>query len=115
MISTFQQAAEAGNLDEIIRLFQFDNTRLRVKDGRGRTIAHQAAAKNRTNILQFVNKQEVGEFSCFKLCSVWNWLKLFGTIRLSTDLDAQDNLGNTPLHSAVENDSFEAIEFLLQT
>lgn len=44
-----------------MRLFQFDNTRLRVRDGKGRTIAHQAAAKNRVNILQFVLEQRVGK------------------------------------------------------
>lgn len=65
LLIIFEQAAEAGNLDEIIRLFQFDNSRLRVRDGRGRTIAHQAAARNRINILQFVSKQEVGEFCEF--------------------------------------------------
>lgn len=30
------------------------------------------------------------------------------------DFNAQDNVGNTPLHVAVENDSFDAIDFLLQ-
>lgn len=55
------QAAEAGNLDEFIRLYQGDNTRLSVKDVRGRTAAHQAAARNRVNILQFIQSQQGGE------------------------------------------------------
>lgn len=55
------QAAEAGNLDEFIRLYQGDNTRLTVKDVRGRTAAHQAAARNRVNILQFIQSQQGGE------------------------------------------------------
>lgn len=32
---------------------------------------------------------------------------------LQSDLDAQDLAGNTPLHLAVENDSLEALEYLL--
>ncbi|XP_070501676.1 transient receptor potential cation channel subfamily A member 1 [Chironomus tepperi] len=83
------RAAERGNLDEFVRLYQFDNTRLTVKDGRGRTVAHQAAAKNRKNILLFIHE-------------------------MHGDLNCQDNTGSTPLHFAVENDSFDAIEFLLQ-
>lgn len=55
-----QQAAEAGNLDEFIRLYQFDNTRLSVKDGKGRTVAHQAAARNKINILQYILEQDGG-------------------------------------------------------
>lgn len=56
------QAAEAGNLDEFIRLFQFDNSRLFVQDGKGRTVAHQAAARNKLNILQFIHEQGAGNF-----------------------------------------------------
>ena len=52
------QAAEAGNLEEFMRLYQGDNTRLTVKDVRGRTTAHQAAVKNRVNILQFIREQQ---------------------------------------------------------
>lgn len=72
-----------------MRLYQFDNTRLSVKDGKGRTVAHQAAARNRTVILQYIYDQ-------------------------GADLDLQDAAGNSPLHSAVENDSLDAIEFFLQ-
>lgn len=60
-LSFYFQAAEAGNLDEFIRLYQRDNTRLSVKDVRGRTAAHQAAARNRVNILQFIQTQQGGE------------------------------------------------------
>lgn len=59
--SFFLQAAEAGNLDEFIRLYQGDNTRLSVKDVRGRTATHQASARNRVNILQFIHSQQGGE------------------------------------------------------
>ena len=58
----FIKAAEAGNLEEFIRLYQFDNTRLAVKDGKGRTVAHQAAAKNKINILQYIREQNGGNF-----------------------------------------------------
>lgn len=54
------KAAEAGNLEEFIRLYQFDNTRLAVRDGKGRTVAHQAAAKNKINILQYIREQNGG-------------------------------------------------------
>ncbi|XP_053956221.1 transient receptor potential cation channel subfamily A member 1 [Anastrepha ludens] len=82
------QAAESGNLDEFKRLYQADNERLSIKDGKGRTAAHQAAARNRVNILRYINDQN-GNFN------------------------AKDNAGNTPLHVAVENDSFDAISYLL--
>lgn len=32
-----------------------------------------------------------------------------------SDLNAQDNAGNTPLHVAVEAETVDAIEFLLAT
>nr|XP_029722327.1 transient receptor potential cation channel subfamily A member 1-like isoform X1 [Aedes albopictus] len=83
------RAAESGNLDEFIRLYESDNGRLSVKDSKGRTAAHQAAARNRINILSFIHDQ-------------------------GGDLNAQDSLGNTPLHLAVENDSLDALEFLLK-
>lgn len=57
------QAAEAGNLEEFIRLYQGDNTRLNIKDGKGRTPAHQAASRNRVNILQYIHEQQGGEYS----------------------------------------------------
>lgn len=41
-----------------MRLYQGDNTRLIVQDARGRTAAHQAAARNRVNILQFIHEQQ---------------------------------------------------------
>ncbi|XP_055535400.1 transient receptor potential cation channel subfamily A member 1 isoform X2 [Wyeomyia smithii] len=83
------RAAESGNLDEFIRLYEGDNGRLVVKDSKGRTAAHQAAARNRINILQFIHEH-------------------------GGDLNAQDIFGNTPLHVAVENDSLDALEFLLR-
>lgn len=51
-------------MDEFKRLYQFDNNRLIVKDGKGRTVAHQAAARNKTNILQFILEQNGGSYSC---------------------------------------------------
>ncbi|XP_053683490.1 transient receptor potential cation channel subfamily A member 1 [Sabethes cyaneus] len=83
------RAAESGNLDEFIRLYEGDNGRLVVKDSKGRTAAHQAAARNRVNILHFIHEH-------------------------GGDLNAQDIFGNTPLHVAVENDSLDALEFLLR-
>ncbi|XP_058459841.1 transient receptor potential cation channel subfamily A member 1 isoform X2 [Malaya genurostris] len=83
------RAAESGNLDEFIRLYEGDNGRLVVKDSKGRTAAHQAAARNRINILSFIHGH-------------------------GGDLNAQDIFGNTPLHVAVENDSLDALEFLLK-
>lgn len=56
----FLKAAEAGNLEEFVRLYQFDNTRLAVKDGKGRTVAHQAAVKNKINILQYIKEENGG-------------------------------------------------------
>ncbi|XP_047524586.1 transient receptor potential cation channel subfamily A member 1 [Pieris napi] len=83
------RAAENGNVDDFMRLYMSEPTRLTVKDARGRTPAHQAAARNHTNILLFIKNY-------------------------SGDLNIRDNMGNTPLHVAVENESLDAIEFLLQ-
>lgn len=54
------QAAEAGNLDDFVRLYQGNNSRLAVQDAKGRTSAHQAAVRNRVNILQFIKEQHGG-------------------------------------------------------
>lgn len=55
------QAAESGNLETFQRLYFAEPTRLTIKDPRGRTAAHQAAAKNRINILQFILAQGGGK------------------------------------------------------
>lgn len=60
------QAAEAGNLDDFIRLYQADNTRLKLQDGKGRTAAHQAASRNRVNILQYIRDQNGGKWRTIK-------------------------------------------------
>ncbi|KRF97726.1 uncharacterized protein Dwil_GK17464, isoform C [Drosophila willistoni] len=82
------RAAESGNLDDFKRLFMADNTRIALKDGKGRTAAHQAAARNRVNILSYIRDQ-------------------------SGDFNAKDNAGNTPLHIAVECDAYDALDYLL--
>ncbi|XP_023036985.1 transient receptor potential cation channel subfamily A member 1 isoform X4 [Drosophila willistoni] len=87
-VDDFLQAAESGNLDDFKRLFMADNTRIALKDGKGRTAAHQAAARNRVNILSYIRDQ-------------------------SGDFNAKDNAGNTPLHIAVECDAYDALDYLL--
>lgn len=61
LITQLLQAAEAGNLEEFVRLFQGDNARLSLKDGKGRTPAHQAASRNKVNILEFILEQGGGK------------------------------------------------------
>ncbi|XP_017862099.1 PREDICTED: transient receptor potential cation channel subfamily A member 1 isoform X3 [Drosophila arizonae] len=82
------RAAESGNLDDFKRLFMADNTRIALQDGKGRTAAHQAAARNRVNILRYIRDQ-------------------------SGDFNAKDNAGNTPMHVAVECDAYDALDYLL--
>ncbi|XP_045509568.1 transient receptor potential cation channel subfamily A member 1 [Colias croceus] len=82
------RAAESGNVEDFMRLYIGDPNRLTVQDVRGRSAAHQAAARNNTNILQFIKTY-------------------------SGDLNVQDKAGNTPLHVAIENDALDAIHFLL--
>lgn len=55
------QAAESGNLDDFKRLYIADTTRIALKDGKGRTAAHQAAARNRVNILRYICDQHGGK------------------------------------------------------
>ncbi|CAG9864669.1 unnamed protein product [Phyllotreta striolata] len=83
------RVAESGNLEVFQRLYYADPTRLVIRDSRGRTPIHQAASRNRVNILQFIVDQ-------------------------GGDLNVQDNAGCTPLHVAVEHDSLDAVDFLLQ-
>lgn len=56
------QAAESGNLEDFSRLFFGDPSRLEVKDSKGRTAAHQAAARNNVNILHFIKSHGGGNF-----------------------------------------------------
>jgi hypothetical protein len=48
------QAAESGNVEDFGRLYLAEPGRLEVRDSRGRAAAHQAAARNKLNILQFI-------------------------------------------------------------
>lgn len=66
------QAAESGNLEEFIRLYQGDNSRLMVKDLRGRMAAHHAAARNRINILQYIYAQQKGEYNKITTSMLFN-------------------------------------------
>ncbi|KAJ1525322.1 hypothetical protein ONE63_010144 [Megalurothrips usitatus] len=84
------RAAESGNLEDFARLLVADPRRLTVRDSRGRAAVHQAAARNRINILQFI-------------------------VANDGDLNIQDKAGNTPLHLAVEANALEALEFLLSS
>nr|WMY99264.1 transient receptor potential A1 [Bemisia tabaci] len=79
----------SGNLEDFSRLFLAEPSRLHVHDSKGRCAAHQAAARNKINILQFIKNH-------------------------GGDLNIRDNRGNTPLHIAVEHQSLEAVEFFMQ-
>lgn len=56
------QAAESGNLDDFNRLFIAEPARLDVRDSKGRAAVHQAAARNKLNILQFIRNHGGGKF-----------------------------------------------------
>ncbi|CAA9998410.1 unnamed protein product [Nesidiocoris tenuis] len=83
------RAAESGNIEDFNRLFTDEPKRLSVRDSKGRAAAHQAAARNKLNILQFIANH-------------------------NGDLNILDYQGNTPLHVAVEHESLGAIDYLLQ-
>ncbi|KAG8265029.1 Transient receptor putative cation channel sub A member 1, partial [Homalodisca vitripennis] len=85
----FVLAAESGNLEDFNRLFLAEPARLGVRDSKGRAAAHQAAARGKLNILQFIYSH-------------------------GGDLNIQDHTGNTPLHIAVEHNSLEVVDYLLQ-
>ena len=53
-VSGVLQAAESGNVEDFGRLYLAEPGRLGVRDSRGRAAAHQAAARNKVNILQFI-------------------------------------------------------------
>ncbi|XP_026809342.1 transient receptor potential cation channel subfamily A member 1 isoform X1 [Rhopalosiphum maidis] len=83
------RAAESGNLDDFNRLFIAEPARLDVRDSKGRAAVHQAAARNKLNILQFIRNH-------------------------GGDLNLKDSFGNTPLHIAIEHNSLDAVEYLFQ-
>ncbi|XP_071446354.1 transient receptor potential cation channel subfamily A member 1 [Hetaerina americana] len=83
------RAAESGDVEEFGRLYFAEPTRLRVQDSRGRAAAHQAATRNKSQILQFIAAH-------------------------GGDLNIQDHAGNTPLHVAIEHDALEVVDYLLQ-
>ncbi|CAH1708732.1 unnamed protein product [Aphis gossypii] len=83
------KAAESGNLDDFNRLFIAEPARLDVRDSKGRAAVHQAAARNKLNILQFIRNH-------------------------GGDLNLRDSFGNTPLHIAIEHNSLDAVEYLFQ-
>ncbi|RZF44246.1 hypothetical protein LSTR_LSTR003886 [Laodelphax striatellus] len=83
------RAAESGNLEDFNKLFSAEPARLGVRDSKGRAAAHQAAARNKVNILQFIANH-------------------------GGDLSIRDHVGNTPLHIAVEYEALDVIEYLLQ-
>lgn len=56
------QAAESGNLDDFNRLFIAEPARLEVRDSKGRAAVHQAAARNKLNILQFIRNHGGGKY-----------------------------------------------------
>lgn len=65
------QAAESGNLDDFNRLFTAEPTRLEVRDSKGRAAVHQAAARNKLNILQFIRNHGGGKccvVHCLLIC-----------------------------------------------
>ncbi|XP_025200863.1 transient receptor potential cation channel subfamily A member 1 isoform X3 [Melanaphis sacchari] len=83
------RAAESGNLDDFNRLFIAEPARLDMRDSKGRAAVHQAAARNKLNILQFIRNH-------------------------GGDLNLKDSFGNTPLHIAIEHNSLDAVEYLFQ-
>lgn len=66
-----RQAAESGNLEDFNRLFLAEPERLNVRDSKGRAAAHQAAARNKINILQFIANHGGGKrYSCILFCTL---------------------------------------------
>ena len=61
------QAAESGNVEDFGRLYLAEPARLGVRDARGRAAVHQAAARNKLNILQFISAHGGGNLFYFTL------------------------------------------------
>lgn len=89
------QVAECGNLETFQRLYFADPTRLSIKDSRGRTAAHQAAAKNRINILQFILSQGGGKWVVKWLRRARNSLFQTWIIRIMSEIRLFMSLLNT--------------------
>lgn len=62
ILNIYFQAAESGNLDDFNRLFIAEPARLEVRDSKGRAAVHQAAARNKLNILKFIRNHGGGKY-----------------------------------------------------
>lgn len=71
------QAAESGNTEDFRRLYVNEPSRLTVRDGRGRTAAHQAVARNNINILSLIFSFSGGEISFSG-----NWYFIYGGMKV---------------------------------
>ncbi|XP_047477382.1 transient receptor potential cation channel subfamily A member 1-like [Penaeus chinensis] len=80
--------AAKGNVTEMERIFETDPDRMCVKDSKGWTPLHHAAANNQICALHFL-------------------------INHGADLNAQDKQGRTPLHIAAEREALQAVDSLL--
>ncbi|XP_063845485.1 transient receptor potential cation channel subfamily A member 1-like isoform X1 [Scylla paramamosain] len=82
------KVAAKGDVEQLRKMCLDDPTKLTLKDRRGWTVAHHAAAHDRPHALVFLHNQ-------------------------GADLEAKDDNGDTPFHVAVLKDAMEALDTLL--
>ncbi|XP_074641347.1 transient receptor potential cation channel subfamily A member 1-like [Tubulanus polymorphus] len=81
--------ANVGNLVELERCYNQNNSLIHTKNSKKRTVLHIAAAKGHVPIIDFC-------------------------VNHGSDIDAQDCIGDTPLHVAVENNQVSVTKYLLK-
>lgn len=89
-ISIFE-AVSSGDLETVVALFGANKEVFYKRDQTGQTPAHYAAAQNLVDVLRLIS--DLNEDYYFRV---------------------SDNAGNTPLDIAIDNNSFDAIKFLVE-
>ena len=83
---------------------------INARDNVGKTALHHGSMNGRIDVIEFLAKEMAGQLSCSKRRVFFS---TNGLCCCGTDLNAQDNLGNTAMHIAVEHNKADTVKALL--